>query len=128
MAVDCSDINIPTIANDSDSHYHNSNNISYNLLHLNALYDLCSNTYVNAIIQKSKKTNEHEAFVNMVNNFASYSKEHNAIFIADRGYESYNNLAHDQNNGLYFLFRVKDIHSPGIASGADLPDTDEFDV
>lgn len=128
LAVDGSDIHIPTIANDLDSHYHNSNNISYNLLHLNALYDLCSNTYVDAIIQKSKKTNEHEAFVNMVNNFASYSKEHNAIFIADRGYESYNNLAHVQNNGLYFLFRVKDIHSPGIASGADLPDTDEFDV
>ena len=50
-----------------------------------------------------------------------------SIFIADRGYESYNNLAHIQQKGQFFLFRIKDIKSHGILHGFDLPDEDEFD-
>ena len=32
-----------------------------------------------------------------------------SVFIADRGYESYNNMAHIQQIGQFFLFRIKDI-------------------
>ena len=49
------------------------------------------------------------------------------IFIVDRGYESYNNLAHIQEKGWNFLIRIKD-GTAGIASGLALPATDEFDV
>ncbi len=38
------------------------------------------------------------------------------VYIADRGYESYNNLAHIQEKGRYFLVRIKDVNSTGIVS------------
>ena len=50
-----------------------------------------------------------------------------ALLLADRGYESYNNLAHIQEKGRNFLIRIKD-GTAGIASGLALPATDEFDV
>ena len=50
-----------------------------------------------------------------------------ALLLADRGYESYNNLAHIQEKGWNFLIRIKD-GTAGIASGLALPATDEFDV
>jgi len=51
-----------------------------------------------------------------------------AIIIADRGYESYNVLAHIQEKGWKFLIRVKDRSSNGIVNGLELPAQDEFDV
>ena len=51
-----------------------------------------------------------------------------AIIIADRGYESYNVLAHIQEKGWYFLIRVKDAGGTrGFVSGLDLPTEDTFD-
>lgn len=51
-----------------------------------------------------------------------------ALIIADRGYESYNLMAHIQEKGWKYLIRIKDIHSSGIAAGLDFPVSDEFDV
>lgn len=51
-----------------------------------------------------------------------------SVFIADRGYESYNNMAHIQQIGQFFLFRIKDINGHGILRGFDLPESDEFDL
>ena len=51
----------------------------------------------------------------------------NAILLADRGYESFNNMAHLQEKGWKYLIRIKD-SSNGIASGLDLPAADEFDL
>lgn len=50
-----------------------------------------------------------------------------ALVIADRGYESYNNMAHIQEKGWYFLIRIKD-GKTGIKDGLTLPNNDEFDV
>jgi len=125
LAVDGSDLHIATDPNDTDSYYPSINeHKSYNLLHLNAMYDLCSNTYVDAVIQKSHSANEYKAFIAMTDRFPSDSK---TIFIADRGYESYNNMAHIQERGMNFLIRIKDISGNGIVKGLNLPDTDEFD-
>lgn len=44
----------------------------------------------------------------------------NALVIADRGYESYNNMAHIQEKGWKFLIRVKG-RNTGIKSCLDLP-------
>lgn len=51
------------------------------------------------------------------------------IVTADRGYESYNNMAHIQEKGWFYLIRVKDFgkYKTGILHGLDLPDTEEFD-
>ena len=67
--------------------------------------------------------NEHKALQEMVDN----SDIQNALVIADRGYESYNNMAHIQEKGWFFLIRIKD-GKTGIKDGLLLPEENEFDV
>ncbi|MBO5631802.1 MAG: transposase, partial [Aeriscardovia sp.] len=49
-----------------------------------------------------------------------------ALIIADRGYESYNNMAHIQEKGWFYLIRIKDGKN-GIKNSLELPECDEFD-
>ena len=124
LAIDGSNLLTATGPSDPDSYFPGVNGQkSYNILHLNALYDLKQKVYVDAIVQKSRQSNEHKALCDMVD----HSTIANAIVLADRGYESFNNLAHLQEKGWKFLIRIKN-GSNGIASGLDLPDTDEFDM
>lgn len=61
LAVDGSDIQIATDPNDSDSYFPGTNDQKdYNLLHLNALYEIKHQVYVNSIIQKAKDKNEYK--------------------------------------------------------------------
>ena len=76
----------------------------YSLLHLNALFDLENRIYTDALVQKSRQWNEHIALAEMVDR----SRIKNAILVADRGYEGYNNLAHLQEKGWKYLIRIKD--------------------
>ncbi len=56
IAVDGSDLHTPTNKDEVDSFYPGTNGQKpYNLMHLNALYDLKQNIYVDAIIQDSHK-------------------------------------------------------------------------
>ena len=124
LAVDGSDLQIFADPNDEESYYPGTNEQHpYSLLHLNALYDLENQIYTDALIQKSHNGNEHRALVEMVDRSAILQ----AILLADRGYESYNNMAHLQEKGWKYLFRIKD-SSRGIASGLKLPAVDEFDL
>lgn len=125
LAVDGSDIHTPVISDDPDSYFKQGDSKAYSLYHLNALYDLCSHTYLDAVVQKRRNANEHRALCDMVDRYVSSIP---SIFIADRGYESYNNLAHIQQIGQFFLFRIKDSYSNGILRGFDLPDEDIFDL
>ena len=126
LAMDGSDVQIPTTKEDADSYYPGANGQRpYNLLHLNALYDLLSHTYTDVLIQKSHFANERRAFTDMVDR----ADDIPTLFIADRGFEAFNVMAHIQEKGAKFLMRVKDITSyGGIASGLDLPEQEEFDV
>ena len=124
LAIDGSDIQIATNPNDETSYFPGTNGQKpYNLLHLNALYDLEKHLYVDAIIQGRMNLNEHNALQEMIDR-SSIPK---ALVIADRGYESYNNMAHIQEKGWFFLIRIKD-GKTGIKEGLDLPKADEFDV
>lgn len=123
MAVDGSDIQIATNPNDKSSYHPGANGQRpYNLLHLNALFDLKHNIYTDAVIQGRMEWDEHSALQKMVDR----SDIGKALVMADRGYESYNNMAHIQEKGWYFLIRIKDGRT-GIKEGLDLPDLDEFD-
>lgn len=124
LAIDGSDIQIATNPNDETSYFPGTNGQKpYNLLHLNALYDLEQHLYVDAIIQGRMNLNEHNALQEMID----HSSIPKALVIADRGYESYNNMAHIQEKGWFFLIRIKD-GKTGIKEGLDLPKADEFDV
>ena len=65
--------------------------------------DLLQHIYIDAIIQKSRKTDESAALTSMVDR----SADKNVLLLADRGYEAYNNLAHIQEKGWSFLIRIK---------------------
>lgn len=124
LAVDGSDLQIAANPNDPDSFYPGKDgHKSYNLIHINAMYDLVQHIYVDAILQKSRCTDESGALTDMVDR----SDIENALLLADRGYESYNNLAHIQEKGWSFLIRIKD-GIAGITSGLIFPELDEFDI
>mgnify|MGYP002514987042 FL=1 len=108
------------------SYIHPQNDVKgYNLLHLNALYDLLERTYVDAIIQGKRQVNERRAMCDMVDRLKSDEK---TIFIADRGFENYNLFAHVEKKKMYYLVRVRDVDSSGILSGLKLPNEDCFDI
>lgn len=127
LAVDGSDIQIPTNLNDEHSLFITKEGVKpYNLLHLNALYNLLTHTYEDAIVFKRKEAFENKALTEMVDRSTIKGK---VIVIMDRGYEAYNNMAHIQEKGWFYLIRVKDFgqHKTGILHGLDLLDTAEFD-
>ena len=124
LSVDGSDIQIATNPDDIGSYFPGTNGQKpYNLLHLNALYDLEHHIYVDASIQKRNHCNEHSALVRMVDS----SEIAYALIIADRGYESYNNMAHIQEKGWKFLIRIRDGDS-GIKKSLLLPKEDTYDL
>ena len=122
LAVDGSDIRLPKNKDDENSHIKNDENTKgYNLLHLDAMYDLIQHIYVDASIQSKKGMNEHKALVSMIEESEIPG---NVIVIADRGYESFNNIAHFQEKNWNYIIRSKE--SYGIKY--EIPDEDEFDI
>lgn len=126
LVADGSDLHSPTNPFDTDTFFQNHpGEKGYNLLHLNAMYDLCNRLYVDAIVQPGRFENEYKAFVEMTKRSDISGK---VIVIADRNYESFNNFAHIENKNWNYLIRVKDLDSNGILSSMPLPQDDEFDV
>ena len=124
LAADGSDFLLAANPDDPDSFFPGTEEQkSYNLLHLNALYDLVQHIYVDAVLQKRRKADECGALISMVD----CSCLDRVLLLADRGYESFNVLAHIQEKGWNFLIRIKDGFG-GIACGLDLPDAAEFDM
>ena len=127
LAVDGSSLNISHNPNDSDTYYRNAPHVKgFNQMHLNALYDLCSKIYVDAIVRPEKKKGECKSLVDMVDRSTIKDK---VIIVGDRGFEAYNNLAHIERKGWHYVIRVKDASaSNSILSSVALPKDDEFDV
>lgn len=124
LAVDGTEIQTPTDPDDADSYYPGTNGQKpYNMIHLTALYDLLQRTYLDVVVQKSKNQHERKALIQMI----EASPIQKSLLIADRGYESYNTLAHIHERGWFYLMRIKDGKS-GIVSALDVPDADEFDL
>ena len=122
IAVDGSDLNIPYDPLDKDT-LHKNQNKAYNLYHINAAYDILNNRYTDIIIQGKANQYEPEAMWTMAERFP----DNRTVFIADRGYPSWNNMEHIVRSGKYFLIRCKDIHgSTSLLRKFNFPDS-EFD-
>ena len=123
LAVDGSDLQFTANPNDPLSYFPGVNGQKpYSFLHLNALYDLNSGLYLDAVVQKRRATHENAALVEMINRS---SIKDSAIVIADRNYESYNTLEHIRKKGLHYLIRLRE--AAGVLSNLPLPDGD-FDL
>lgn len=99
-----------------------SSHKGFNAFHINALYDLLEHCYQDVIIDNRAQMNENDALYKFADNY----KGKQAIFIADRGYESYNSFEHISRGGNKYLVRIKDINSNGIARNIDYDG--EFDI
>ncbi len=126
LAVDGSKVTISTNPNDYETYMKGvKGSKGYNILHVNALYDICNKLYLDATIQTYRKMNEFKGLVEMIKRSPLNKK---VILTADRGYESYNNIAHLENKGWHYVIRVKAPNSgKGILSKTDLPFDEEFD-
>ena len=126
LAVDGSSLHITTNPEDAETYYQSlPDSKGFNLLHMNAMYDLCNRIYVDALIQPGKQENESKALVDMTQRSRIKNP---VIVIGDRNYESYNNFAHIEQKGWKYLMRVKDLGSTGILSALNLPTDGEFDI
>ena len=125
LAVDGSDLNIAHNPDDSSTYFQSSlGDRGFNLIHLNAMYDLQNKIYVDACIQPRREENEYRALTDMVDR----SKiDGQVIVIADRGYESYNVFAHIEQKDWKYVIRVKDVESTGIVSRLNLDGEEEID-
>lgn len=126
IACDGSDLSIARNPDDVENYFENEpGQLGFNQLHLNALFDLCSKRYLDAIIQPGIKNNECKAMIEMVDRSFLPQK---TIFMADRGYESYNVFAHIQEKGHYYLIRARDSRQSCILAGLKtLPAEGEYD-
>jgi hypothetical protein len=96
LAIDGSDIQIPTNKADLDSLYQfEDGRKPYNLLLLNALYDIKQHTYEDAIVLKGHLSNENRALTDIIDRSKINTP---ALIIADRGYEACNKTWHIYRN------------------------------
>lgn len=95
-------------------------------LHINTLYDIDRHLYTDVLLQPVHCKNEFRAFCTMVDRTPVQTALKD-IYIGDRGYCSYNNIAHVMEKKQYFLFRSKDVLSKGILKNLGLPTEGEFD-
>ncbi len=106
LACDGSDLNIAPEPDDASTYIsYNSKKGGYHQLHLTVMYDLLEAVYTDAVIQPRTQMDEQDAFVSMVRRNPVPGK---CLFIADRGFDSFNDMATVANAGLFFLFRVKE--------------------
>ena len=110
-----------TISGDKRTYYCADDDLKgYNLIHLNALYDLLNRRYMDAVLQESRDENENKVLISMLKNV-----KHDSIIVADRNYDSYNNIAHLENKGLKYVIRIKS--TTGIVKKFNLPPNEEAD-
>ncbi len=109
LACDGTAVNMARNPNAPSFVCNNSAPKGYNQLHLSPLFDIYDRTYFDAVIQPAPHKDEPGALVEMVkrNDF-----NRRTIIVLDRGYESYNVMAHLMNTpNVYFVLRVKHNHS-----------------
>lgn len=109
LAVDDTTINLPRNAAAPSFLRHDGIPKGVNQLHLTPLYDLLTRTFADAVIQPEPRKDEIGALVTMLkrNDFTQKT-----LIIADRGFESYNLIAHLlEKPNADFLIRVKQSRS-----------------
>ena len=126
LACDGSDIDVPPKPGDTATYVaSNTTDVGYHQMHLNALYDLLEERYLDVEIQKRAYINERSAFIQMLERINITDK---CLFIADRGYFSINVLAHIIHSEHFFLLRMNDIDSRNaFLKRFTLPSEGEFD-
>ena len=118
LAVDGTAVNLPR--NPVSPSFVQNEGISkgVNQLHVTPLYDILSRTFTDLVVQPEPKKDEIGALVEMLGRNVFLQK---TLIIADRGFESYNLIAHClEKPNVDFLIRIKQSRS-AIREVAKLP-------
>lgn len=119
IAINGSEFRLFRNKKNSKTYLTNRSDKGYNILHVNTMYDIEKNIFLDVRIQNKMEYRDHRGLVEMIDN-SNLSK---SLIITDRGYESYNNI---QEKGWYFLIRIKD--KDEIKREFTLPEVDSYDV
>lgn len=126
--VSCDGTDVNLLRDKNDNTYfvdYASKENGYYQLHLNVLHHVGENRYLDAVIQPRPSIDEQTAFCTMIDRCNLDDK---TIFIADRGYPSFNILAHVIENNKYFLIRAKTPEDSGsFLKNCDLPKEGLYD-
>ena len=103
----------------------NQTDVPFSAYHINTSYDLLEHTYDDVLIQGRAQMNENGAFNHIVDRYHGPK----AIFIGNRGFESFNSFVKVDKSKNKFLIRVKDIHlKTSILRSLGPFEDKEFDV
>jgi len=121
IAADGSEFNISRNPQDLST-FHPSSGKSkrgFNMIHTISLFDLLSKRYLDVIVQPGREKNEFSALCQLMDRYAYGGIP---IFVADRGFASYNVFAHAMEKGFYFAIRAKDINTRRLLVADVLPE------
>lgn len=104
LATDGSSLNIAKNPQDLETYFPKGWS-DYNQLHLDALYDLENNLYIKAKISAMHHRDERQSLIEFLRELKVNHEK--IIVIADRGYESYNILAHLEAENVKYVIRAK---------------------
>lgn len=130
LAADGSTVSFNSCSRFADEDYHVTEGHSadgFYSIHINAMYDLERRIYTDAALQAVHNKNEFLAFCQLVDQDRVPENEKH-VYIGDRGYCSYNNMAHVREKEQYFLFRTKDKDRKGLIGNFEFPESEEFDI
>lgn len=91
----------------------------FNSLHTVSLYDLLSRRYLDVAVQPGRLKNEFAALCQLIDRYIYGGFP---IFVADRGFASYNVFAHAIEKGCFFAIRAKDVNTKRLLAAGSLPD------
>lgn len=126
LAIDGSKVSLPY--NETEKEFQNKKETAC-AVHLHVLLDVVNNVAIDAAHTPEKNKAEARTAAQLIDRlYQNCDPEERFLLIGDRGYESYNLIAHCVAQNVDFLIRVKDVDSKGISRRFDLPDSDTFDV
>jgi hypothetical protein len=108
--------------------------IGYNMYHLNAVLNVNTGLFEDAMIKGRRKDSERQALFELAARIAKRRKneKENTILMADRGYQGLDTMVRLMTFGMYHIIRVCEpntkgsgVHHPDIPSG---PETYDFDT
>lgn len=99
--------------------------LGYSEIFVVAAYRLLDKVFTDAVIKPSRIKNEYTAICEMMDRCDSSNGI--PLFLADRGFPSFNCFAHAKENGVSYLIRATDRYVNRLLRD-DRPDSDEFDI
>lgn len=107
IACDGTRLNLPYNPSDHSTLVNNiEGRKGFNQAHMNALYDILNDLFIDVEIQGMNEMDENGAFCRFLDKHSKLCSK--TIYIADRGYATFNNYAHALRNNQLFLLRMRE--------------------